>query len=969
MIAALSAHAPAWLDVVWSMTWQGSLVALAVVLVSRVGGRLPASFRYGLLLVALVKLIVPPTLAVPIGLFSTIGPLAARIVETPIDHRGRQTASTRPWPAKREAASAPRPDGPVSSPSAGSNLHADEEGAALELASWLVLLHVAGAILLAARTVAQYVVLRRTVEGAARIDAGETYERMCSLARRLGLRRVPELRMTSAAIVPLASGVLRRRVLVPDLILRMSAGERDSVLGHELGHHRRGDLWIAAVTHAVSVFWWFNPMVWLLAAEIHRVREECCDDLVVGSLGVGRETYCGTLVRTACLVGIGAPAAVAARMSTKTLRARFRRIMSPQTPMGRRRTIVGTLASAALACGVLPGLTARDGVEFAGTVFGPDGRPFAGGRVGIQFKVLPAGDSLTSTATIATRVDGSFRLFVPVDEAPADRMYAHLFACGPGVGPAWTRVEANGAAHVRLDLVEDQVVKGRLIAPDGSPARGVRVRIRRLFTSRDGDLSSWLDAVAAGRVSPSHPWMEFLRHRFDWCDALGGGEAVADAEGVVELPGAGAGRLVQAIVDGPGIVTSSVLIVTTGATGITASRRRGPAGKSQTLHPSVFELRLQSGRAVQGVVRDPSGAPIAGATIRCATTWPDSSPSSAVRSVADSMRATSDAHGRYRLSGLPHELAAYLTATPGDETLFPATELAGADSTTVDFTLGRTVVLNARVVDRTTGRGVRDAAVRYGPDLENPWVGGARVSIGPRPVAMSDRDGRVEIAVATGPGEIEVIVGDDRMKPIDFDGTNARVAIDPDAGRGPIELDLEVISVPLRICRLLDAQGNEVHGARLLRVPMCSAPETLEGSAFELREFEPAELRAVLAEKPDRGIAGVLDPALTADGEYVLRMQPTGRVHGRLVDDHGLPRTGVRLGVMALVEGQGERTMIRHLPICETDSGGRFEFAGLVPGVTYTVADADLGFPPARAVVSRLRAEPGASLDLADVRD
>ena len=57
-----------WWPLVLHATWQGALVGAVVLAVVTWGRRIPAPLRYGLLVLALVKFLVPPMSALPFGL-------------------------------------------------------------------------------------------------------------------------------------------------------------------------------------------------------------------------------------------------------------------------------------------------------------------------------------------------------------------------------------------------------------------------------------------------------------------------------------------------------------------------------------------------------------------------------------------------------------------------------------------------------------------------------------------------------------------------------------------------------------------------------------------------------------------------------------------------------------------------------------------------------------------------------------
>ena len=81
--------------------------------------------------------------------------------------------------------------------------------------------------------------------------------------------------------VPLACGVTRPTVLLPERALEWTPEVLSDVLVHELTHLRRRDplwLWLARIARAL---YWFHPMVWLATRRLLAEGERACDDAVM----------------------------------------------------------------------------------------------------------------------------------------------------------------------------------------------------------------------------------------------------------------------------------------------------------------------------------------------------------------------------------------------------------------------------------------------------------------------------------------------------------------------------------------------------------------------------------------------------------------------------------------------------------------------------------------------------------------
>src|SRR6185295_15350514 len=131
--------------------------------------------------------------------------------------------------------------------------------------SWLTCLmlgYLAVMILMATRLSTEIVRLQRLIARANETEAAA--ELNWRDARSLFRRKVHLLASTGIA-APMSAGLWRPVILVPaGLIEVLRPEELKAVLGHEMAHHRRGDLWINALQAVLAVVWWFHPIYWLL---------------------------------------------------------------------------------------------------------------------------------------------------------------------------------------------------------------------------------------------------------------------------------------------------------------------------------------------------------------------------------------------------------------------------------------------------------------------------------------------------------------------------------------------------------------------------------------------------------------------------------------------------------------------------------------------------------------------------------
>src|SRR5262249_5037859 len=106
------------------------------------------------------------------------------------------------------------------------------------------------------------------------------------LARRLGLRHCPGAWLVrgqgSPGAWPVGGGV--RLFLPADLLDRLTEGQRQALLVHELAHLRRRDHWVRLLEVVTGALYWWHPAVWWARRELREAEEQCCDAWVVWAL-------------------------------------------------------------------------------------------------------------------------------------------------------------------------------------------------------------------------------------------------------------------------------------------------------------------------------------------------------------------------------------------------------------------------------------------------------------------------------------------------------------------------------------------------------------------------------------------------------------------------------------------------------------------------------------------------------------
>jgi|CXWL01.1.fsa_nt_gi beta-lactamase regulating signal transducer with metallopeptidase domain len=153
--------------------------------------------------------------------------------------------------------------------------------------------------------------------------------------RRMGYLEPIELRAAPGLESPLSWGLLRPIILIDSAVAstQPAAAQAEALLAHEVAHVLRHDWSHLLMARVVTAMYWFNPLVWQLAALCHRLREEAADDAVL-SRDVPSTDYAQLLVSAARRRGHRLLAAHAMAPSQSALKLRVLRVLDA----GRKRT-------------------------------------------------------------------------------------------------------------------------------------------------------------------------------------------------------------------------------------------------------------------------------------------------------------------------------------------------------------------------------------------------------------------------------------------------------------------------------------------------------------------------------------------------------------------------------------------------------------------------------------------------------
>jgi beta-lactamase regulating signal transducer with metallopeptidase domain len=310
------------LEFAGAMFWQSSLVIAAVFILDfLLRRRVRAVVRYTLWLLVLVKLVLPPSLALPTSpaywvqvrsepvlVFDETSDLTVTLVERPA------TAAPVLTPIK--------PTAPK-----------------LRLAGVLLLIWMVGGLGLLAYLAWRARWVRRVLADATDAPA-ELTALLENCRHELEMRRSVRLRITAQTISPAVCELWRPAILLPDQLAgQLPADQLRAVLLHELAHLKRADVWVNCLQALLQVVYWWHPLLWLANARLRQVREQAVDEYVMLAMKSDANVYPAALLQVAriCFQRVAASLGfIGIAESKRALRQRLRRLVEQPLPKSAR---------------------------------------------------------------------------------------------------------------------------------------------------------------------------------------------------------------------------------------------------------------------------------------------------------------------------------------------------------------------------------------------------------------------------------------------------------------------------------------------------------------------------------------------------------------------------------------------------------------------------------------------------------
>jgi RNA polymerase sigma factor (sigma-70 family) len=635
-------------------------------------------------------------------------------------------------------------------------------------------------------------------------------------------------------------------------------------------------------------------------------------------------------------------------------------------------------------------------IEVHGRVLDPDGKALAGARVYVSSYTEQDRSEPAIRATSGS--DGRFRFLAARSEV--DRAET-VVAVADGCGPDWAELGAldKDGRLPPLRLVKDDVpLAGRVLDLEARPIRNATIRVVRLRKMPGEDLTPWVKDVVAEapksllNLSKARKLLEYERILKGVWGVRGVPHAVkTDAAGRFRLSGFGRERLVELTIESSAIEHRRVVVLT---------RSETPKGLPPFTYGARFDHLAAAPKPITGTVRDKvTGKPVSGAQVACVFISPEGV---ATDLVPAPIKTTTDARGRYRLSGVPKAKRYHMGAGGGTYFYTPreVRDTPGREPITADFELERGILVHGRLTDKATGKPVR-GHIFYTPLAENTqlkkYPGFAAISVN---AADTEKDGSFSVAVVPGAGLICARSLEDRFLRADLSqfGDKLPTLLTVSTFHAIVPIDaLENKPKSLTCAIALDpgqTLSGTVHGpdGKLLDdvvaagltaaySPTAGSPSRrkLKDDTFTVLAASAKQPRTLVFWHEEKKLARAVLLKGNERAPLTVRLEPLAAITGRLVDARGRPQAGIK--VLARYSRRQSRTLpgelsspypdiippVLSLPEATTDRDGRFQLQGLIPGMEYDVVVMKDG-KAAATLVEDASFPAGVRKDLGDVK-
>ncbi|HEV3137918.1 MAG TPA: M56 family metallopeptidase, partial [Pirellulales bacterium] len=353
-----------------------------------------------------------------------------------------------------------------------------------------------------------------------------------------------------------------------------------------------------------------------------------------------------------------------------------------------------------------------DELVVQGQVVDPDGKPLAGADVLAIRDDWSFPDEKRPLAQVKADAVGRFEIRWPGSQYQGDFTKENqwrdtsIVAIARGFGAGFVRHHELAGGEATLRLAADEPIEGRIIDLEGRPLAGVKVRATSVAYRSSGDLKSWLEALRRGESYFEIEEQYGVDHFIATDSAPLAITAETGADGRFRLQGIGKNRTAGLRIEGAGIVTADLQVITMSTEPVAMKflNRPNPLfNRTETLYGTRFQYAAEPSQPVTGVVRDAkTHEPLSGVRVLAYQF--------AGRKMYEHRprETTSNERGRYRLEGMPKGEGNKVQAIPADgqpyfTRNFTVPTGTGLEPIALDLDMVRGVLIHGRLTNKATG--------------------------------------------------------------------------------------------------------------------------------------------------------------------------------------------------------------------------------------------------------------------------
>lgn len=561
---------------------------------------------------------------------------------------------------------------------------------------------------------------------------------------------------------------------------------------------------------------------------------------------------------------------------------------------------------------------------------------------------------------------------------------------------------------------ESQPVRGQLVDLEGNPLPNVKVLAESLSQPDTPKLLNALDKSSAqglhGAINATGIVRGLARSELQRFIP----PVTTDENGEFEIHGIGDDQLVTLVLVADRVDARPLHVL--GREMKTVSlphNKQYPGGTQDMFVGRDFAYAVSPSVPVEGIVTDfDTGEPVANVLVSVERLF--RAEGAKLRLDTHHMRAVTDQQGRFRITGMPPGEGHIIEAVPPkSKPYLPAPHevslsLEDGEAKSIEIRVKRGVWIEGRISDKESGE-PRLAVVDYMALKKNshvPGIPGVDLKLRLDPVHIhqryvTDSDGRYRVLALPGPGVLlvtsqmpgyplaagaETIEGyhaADRTipttpLPVRVSKWHLLKQVAPTTEATSFTSDLVLdsgVSIPGRVLCPDGKNITDLHVLGLTERDQYWSPKYQDKvrltDRFKVNGYDGKGPRQLFFKAQDETLAGQYRLEGDAPEEIVVKLQPSVRVTGRLIEsktDLPAPRYFLACNECSLGERVPPVKFMIHW--CNTDDEGRFEIKGLMAGLSYkmyTLNESNNINKDNNFTIDLTTAEPGNTIELGDV--